>query len=674
MAKSARKAIPEQPALFAPEQPLRSWADWLSYYQQKLGGGYFPLSAGKAKHLAAADDVLHNRFNLNNQLYQLPDGFNWRHNPSADLEWLILLHKFYYLKDLACAYDFTGNENYARKWVELIDTWIDQVPESFIDSQVTGRRLQQWLLSYRYFVGKLHAPSVTPDFFARFIQSVNSQTHHLCAHLTPEGNHRTLELYAIFVVAITFPELNSANYFLELSKSHLLANIQEDLLADGVHRELSTDYHHTVLKNYLRFRELAKLNRITLPAECDELLNKALDFSCYVHKPDGFIPAINDGDCQSYLTLLKKGHTLFGAPHWLYAASQGQQGQAPTARSRLFATSGYCILRSDWTCQPYTKGHYLFFDCARLGFGSHGHYDLLNIEAAAFGKALIVDPGRYTYCETGHADGVNWRKYFKGTAAHNTVTVDGLDQIAYQCERPVDPEPEVQLDYYISRSGYDWVQGRALSRRYPVVHERNILFVHAEYWVVTDRLLAEQTHDYDLRFHLARDAQDQVRMDGTENMYRVIAPNLVLAQAADEQIEATLEEGFVSPEYGIKYAAPVVRFSRKQSATCVFQTLLYPFEQNAPDVHITILKVMPQEQTSSATAIRIEIESESGRYEDLVFINHCSIDHTVRFADIECQCRLLFVRKRLDGEIVKLYAEESRFVRIAGTHYPGFDY
>ena len=59
------------------------------------------------------------------------------------------LHKL--IKDLAAAYDYTGEEAYPRKWMELVSSWIRDA-DGFIDSQVTGRRLQQWLLAYHYFV------------------------------------------------------------------------------------------------------------------------------------------------------------------------------------------------------------------------------------------------------------------------------------------------------------------------------------------------------------------------------------------------------------------------------------------------------------------------------------------------------------------------------------------
>jgi hypothetical protein len=643
-----------------------SWSALLAYFQDRTHVSYFPLSKGAEKHVTNADRILVNEFNFNNETYTLANSFDWQINPSTDLEWLILLHKFYYLKDLAGAYDYTQDERYAAKWVGLIDSWIAQVPDGFIDSQVTGRRLQQWILSYQTFVMQWHSPSVTADFFERFLYSINSQTHYLCEHLTPEGNHRTLELYAIFLVAVTFPELHSSDRFLEFSKQKLLENIRQDLLPDGVHRELSTDYHHTVLKNYLRFRGLALLNDITLPAACDELLKQAIEFSYYVHKPDGYIPAINDGDCNNYLPLLKKAHAYYPDENLRYILSKGEGGLPPMQRSRGFADSGYYVLRSDWPVKPYDEALYMFFDCGSLGFGAHGHYDALNFEMAAYGHSLIVDLGRYTYSEQS-TDGVNWRRYFKGTAAHNTVVVDGLDQIPYRCERPIDSEPVASMKYFISAAGFDFLHGQVISHQYPVVHERIIFFMLPEYWIVTDRLSAEDNHKYDLYFHLSRGAQEQIRIVSDEVSHIIHSPNLLLAQAFSADTEVAIEQGYVSPEYGIKYEAPVIKFSKQQVGATVFNTVLYPFKDEPPEIQVTDLAVCRDSRlcgSSEASALQISLKTTEGCFEDYYFVNHSATENEYDFADISCTCRMLFLRRNESGQIINLQGEGVDFIKV----------
>ncbi len=641
------------------------WDSILAYYQNRGVETVFSMPEGAAKHVAKAEKIVANTFEFNNETHTLGATFNWQHNPSHDLEWLILLHKFYYLKDLAGAYDYTQDERYAEKWVSLISSWIKQVPDGFIDSQVTGRRLQQWLTAYPIFVCKWQPSKVTSEFFEIFLRSVNSQTHYLCAHLTPEGNHRTLELYAIFLVATTFPELRSAAWFQQFSTQKLVENMQQDLLPDGVHRELSTDYHHTVLKNYLRFRSLAAKNQIALPDTCNSLLKKAIEFSCYAHKPDGHIPAINDGDSNSYLPVLMKAQADYPNEHLQFVVSKGEEGKPPVERSRVFADSGYSVLRSDWSAKPYDDAHYLFFDCGTLGFGSHGHYDVLNFELAAYGHSLIVDPGRYTYSEAS-TDGINWRHYFKGTSAHNTVVVNGLDQIPYRCERPVTPEPKATLKHFISTTGFDLLKGQVSSHQYSAIHERTIFFLLPEYWIITDRLIADDEHDYDLYLHLASRAQGLTSLETYDHCHVIQSPNLLIAQAHVNEVKASIEQGYVSPEYGIKHAAPIIKFAKQKTGTTAFHTVLYPFIDQPPTLQVRQLPVYQDGREcdlSVASAIQISLTIAGIHYEDYFFINHGATENECAFADINCVAQMLFLRLNQVGEVVNLQGEGIGYIK-----------
>lgn len=643
-------------SLFIEDFEELSWKELLTYYQNRTHVQHFPLSRGTAKNQLKADRLLKNEFSFNNETHTLPNAFNWRVNPSKDLEWFILLHKFYYLKDLARAYDYTHDESYAEKWVSLIRSWIRQIPDGFIDSQVTGRRLQQWLISYPVFVNQYHSLAITADFFERFLYSIHSQTHYLCHNLTPDGNHRTIELYAIFMVAVTFPELKSSAWFLEFSTQQLLANMQQDLLPDGVHRELSTDYHHSVLENYLRFRGLAVLNNIKLPEACEVLLKQAIKFSYYAHKPDGFIPAISDGDCNSHLSLLKKAQRYYVDPYLDFIISQGKEGLAPEQRSCGFSHSGYYILRSDWNAHPYEEALYLFFDCAGLGFGSHGHYDALNFEMAAYGQSLIVDPGRYTYNEKSN-DGINWRRYFKGTDAHNTVVVDGMDQMPYQSGRPTNPEPKTTLQHFISTENFDLVQGQIISQRYSAIHQRLIFFVQAEYWIIIDVLSSRTPHNYELYFHLSDKAQNKTLLFSTEDYHSVLSPHLLLIQPNYPDSTIAIEQSYVSPEYGLKYKAPVVKSAKMQECSTNFHTVLYPFKDSASHVQIKQLPVYYQGQQcqdTQATALRISIQTAEGsHYEDYFFVNHQEDNKEYMVDDIRCTDSVLFLRRDDLGQTIK---------------------
>ena len=646
----------------------------LAHFRNRDTVRFFAPSKGDHSRVARADLIWRNAFSFNNETHRLPDPIDWHANPSSDIEWLISLHKFYYAKDLGAAYAFSKDERYAHKWVTLIESWIDQVPLGFIDAQVTGRRLQQWIQSFHNFVQGRHSSSVEADFLVKFLGSIHDQALYLTENLTEEGNHRTIELYGIFLVAVLFPELRNADRLLAFAKREILANLRQDLLPDGVHSELSTEYHHTVLENYLRVRRLATLNQIALPEGFDALLKQALQFSLHVHKPDGFIPAINDADWKSFLSVLKKGHECYPDPHLLYVISQGTEGLPPPSRSVGFPDSGYYILRSDWKDLAYKEALYFFFDCAAVGTGTHGHYDALNFELAAYGHSLIVDPGRYTYSESGN-DGINWRKAFRATAHHNTIVVDGKDQTAYRLNNSAKPQAKAVMKEFTTASGFDFIHGLVTSDQYPVIHERSVFFLHPEYWIIADRLEAEGLHSYDLRFHLHPRALGCTDLHlGTETT-TVFSPNLILAQPTSKAVSVNLEAGFVSPSYGVKEKSPVIRFSQAIHGSTVFNTVIYPCRSNRPALTVREVPVYRNAvrcDRDQVIALKITLDGEFGVFTDHFFVAHGDTAE-FEFDDIRVTGKLFFLRRGADGVVESLQVNQIQSAYIGGNLLLDFD-
>ncbi|HBH78860.1 MAG TPA: hypothetical protein DDY39_03440, partial [Nitrospira sp.] len=325
-----------------------------------------------------------------------------------------------------------------------------------------------------------------------------------------------------------------------------------------------------------------------MPEPFEQLVKKALEFSLYAHRPDGLIPALSDGDSRCFLDLLQQGYDLYGGEALLYVASRGAQGQPPTVRSKGFPDSGYYVLRSGWGDQTeaYQDERYLIFDCGPLGAGNHGHLDLLSFEAYAYGTPLIIDPGRYTYDESGP---VNWRVRFRNTAAHNTVLVDGRNQTRYEWKKSrfkiSGPEPDRSMVAFVSKPGLDYLHGIARSYEYPAIHGRKVLFINGEYWVILDLLRADESHRYDLHFHLAPPAQGEVSLSVSHDTLSVYSPKLVLAQPLVPTVRPSIEEGFVSTSYGKKERAPIVRLTQDASSTC-FLTVVYPYKNTAPKISV----------------------------------------------------------------------------------------
>src|SRR6185437_8246013 len=91
----------------------------------------------------------------------------------------------------------------------------------------------------------------------------------------------------------------------------------------------------------------------------------------------------------------------------------------PASRPAHFADAGMTILRGPaeiWCrCDGGPHGF--------LSIAAHGHADALSVEVRHDGVDVLADPG--TYCYHGEPE---WRSYFRSTAAHNTIEVDGTSQ------------------------------------------------------------------------------------------------------------------------------------------------------------------------------------------------------------------------------------------------------
>ncbi len=645
----------------------------LAHYRAPRAVRYYPVADADETRPAKIEALMRGRFEFNGETHALADPVAWMANPSADVEWHILLHKFYYAVGLGLAFQRSGGARYAQRWAQLIDGWIAVTPPGFIAADVTGRRVQNWIYSHHLFLTHGIGAPVDAAFHRRLLHSIHQQVEYLCEHLTPKRNHRTLELYAIFLAGVVFPEMSRAAHWRELALRETVANLQADLLADGVHCELSTDYHHLALRNWLHVRRLAAINDILVPAAMDEALRRALEFSLHAHKPDGIVPSLSDGDARSFLELLEQGADLYGREDMRYVATLGALGTPPDERVAHFDASGYSIVRSGWGTSPadFCDAQYLVFDCGPLGEGNHGHFDCLSFELAAHGRSLVVDPGRYTYSETPDPAGTNWRVHFRGTAAHNTVCVDGRQQTSYlpkaikETSRHAPgslrhkisgPPPEARMLERFSGQALDLLHGRVASHEYDAVHERCIVFVDRRYWIVSDWLRAPTEHHYALHFQLGREAEGRTSLANGDGL-RVQSPGLLIAQPHTDGARHSLCPGWVSERYGDKQPAPKLRSSLR-ACDAEFDTVLVPWRDAAPALSLCRVSVTADDG-ATAYALRIELMVDGAPVTDTWFHARRARDAHWRIGCFDFNGRWLHWRNDAAGRVLQATSHAS---------------
>lgn len=346
------------------------------------------------------------------------------------------------------------------------------------------------------------------------------------------NNHRLAEVAALILLGAT-TDLPGARRWLEQGRRALAEVLPTLILADGGGGEMSVRYLAFALEWALVARRATSLG-----AEVDRRIGLGAAHLCALL--DGIeAPAIGDDDGgvvlaqgfpeEAYVcSVAGAAGAVLGEPDRVPAAwtpdlracllgAPGVRGRAPT-RGRSFPVSGLTVLTS---VEEGTRGRWrVVVDHGPLGWpalAAHGHADALAVVASADGRPVLVGCGTYRYRGSG-----GWRRWFRGTGAHNTVLVGGLDS-----SEPADDPflwrsrarawlERVRLD---GRGGAVTGAHDGYLRRLGVLHRRS---VSLEEHVLTliDRLEGRGSQRVVLPLHLAPDLDVRRAGVGTWELQR----------------------------------------------------------------------------------------------------------------------------------------------------------
>lgn len=207
------------------------------------------------------------------------------------------------------------------------------------------------------------------------------------------------------------------------------------------------------------------------------------------------------------------------------AAAYEPDGEASWIR----LNASYNLLRSGYGTDDLSMSFFVTNESTETGGHAHRHGDQMSYDLFAYGAYLLVDSGDprwlYTSYESAYYKdiGTTWGK---GPGGHNTILfnettsgyVDGIKRHG-QTIYPDDQTDVSQVDAFMTSADVDWLaasigitEGQGLSERWletetpdalanPIDWLRNILFVDNAYYVVADRLVSADSHDYKMLLH-----------------------------------------------------------------------------------------------------------------------------------------------------------------------------
>ena len=300
------------------------------------------------------------------------------------------------------------------------------------------------------------------------------------------GNHTVCECVGLIFAGAIFASTTEGRTWMARALALLWQELHHQILADGGPAEQSFGYLRFILDLYWLVIDFLEKNHLHDCTAWKPRLVMGENFLKDFHDTLKQIPSIGDSDDDD------DGYAI--APGIFPRRGEHLKSERTTYYS--FPDAGYTVIRG-------ANDAILTFDHGPLGLPplyNHGHADALSITLSVNGKAILVDPGTYRY------NGVpEFRQYFKGTRAHNTVTVDGVDQASQETSfiwsrpfratlaRVVEIGDAVILEGW--HDGYKRLKG-------PVIHHRIVFFLNDRYFLIRDIFVGEGVHDFELNYHL----------------------------------------------------------------------------------------------------------------------------------------------------------------------------
>jgi hypothetical protein len=510
----------------------------------------------------------------------------------GDIKYLWEINRHLELVTLAQAWHLTANERYALGARSLVDSWLADCPYprgvNWCASLEHAFRLVNWAFAWQLLGGDgsmLFAGEAGQAFRVRWLDGVYRHCHFIAGHWSRHSsanNHLLGEATGLFVATLTWPLWRESTRWRKEARAELTREALAQTFEDGVNKEQAVWYHHAVADMLLIAGLFARANDCDFDGQYWGALESMLDFLASIMDVSGGVPAIGDADQGVlvrlvpetsgakpwpgiYRSLLAAGAVLFGRPEfrlkageldektrWLLgdaAASRFERMQTSPVRlpvRRSFPRGGYYILGSDFETPAEVR---IVADAGALGYlsiAAHGHADALAFTLTVGGKALLIDPGTFAY----HTERA-WRRYFRGTSAHNTVMIDGEDQSLdagaflwlQHAEATVD-EFDCSSDLQVliaHHGGY-----RRLAD--PLLHRRTLRYdTSGETLAISDELLCAREHTAEIFWHFAPECQ-VVTADG-----RVLASRdgIELELEAPEGLTVSLASGRM-PQRGVR--------------------------------------------------------------------------------------------------------------------------
>lgn len=394
---------------------------------------------------------------------------------------------------------------------------------SFIDCNPSGRgvnwfsgqeialRHLSWLFGIHVFSG---FGLVSDSLRAAVGRNLAASGAHIARHIeyardSVYNNHLLSEALGLYVAGSLLPGIEAERWRKE--GFELLTEAAGRMVyGDGGYLQDSHNYHRVAMQIYLWATAFTRANGEQPPRAWIAAMERSLDFLfAQQNDEDGRLPnyGANDGsnplvlattDFSDFRPILQalsvatRGERIYPRGPWDEMAvwffgpeALEMPARVPHKASVSFAASGYHVLRGT------EANSFCTFRCGSI-LDRFAQIDMLHLDVWWRGENVLADAGTYLYNGP-----TRWHSHFMRTETHNTVQLDGRDQMPHVRQFKTLYRTQGRLLRFEDTPEWALCEGEhyGYQREEKCIHRRSVLLLkEAELWVVVDTISGEGSH------------------------------------------------------------------------------------------------------------------------------------------------------------------------------------
>jgi asparagine synthase (glutamine-hydrolysing) len=470
--------------------------------------------------------------------------------------------------------------------------------------QEIALRLMAWLFALNVF---FHNRTLPADLQTGLSKHIAACGAHIAQHIeyardSVYNNHLLSEALALYLAGRVLPEVETAPAWASEGRRLLEREANHQFYPDGAYIQQSHNYHRFAIQIYLCACAFARSYSDRIPPDWIRALERSLDFLLAHQNPaDGRLPnyGANDGalplplsscDFSDFrptlqaVSIMTRQERVFPLGRWDEMAVWlcGPDAMELPLRkvhrtSVSFSHTGYHILSGN------RPASFAAFRCGTI-LDRFSQIDMLHLDVWWRGHNVLADPGSYLYNGPGE-----WHNHFLCTEGHNTVQVDGRDQMLHYRKFKCLYWTRAELLRFEDNADWALCVGEHYGyQRHPgrCVHRRSVLFAKDDLWVVVDRIEGAGTHHVRLHwlgggfpYRLSGDGRASFQLETPDGPFHVGVFNAAGRALSGEVIAGQSDppRGWLSRYYGEKVPVPSLSVEVSERLPLQMVSILGPY-------------------------------------------------------------------------------------------------